>query len=194
MIRYAVDIDGVLFDSNGAMLGAINARFGTRHAIADIIAYGWREWCGHEQAHHAYSAFADLITAGMAWLPDAVDGLHHLAAAGGASIITHRTPDLAAVTAVALAGLPWHSIHHVDQRLAKAETALSLGCTVALEDNPAQALAYAEAGLSVYLFSYPYNAAVRHPLVRPVAGWAGVLAAEGLLAALGASRAGTLLP
>jgi uncharacterized HAD superfamily protein len=184
MIRYAVDLDGVIFDSNTAMLEVVNARFGTRHGLADIVTYDWREWCGHEQARHAYSSFAGLIAAGMPWLPDAHAGFHALAAAGGASIITHRTPDLAPMTATALAGLPWQSIHHVDQRLAKADTALDLGCTVALEDNPAQALAYAAAGLRVYLFTYPYNRSVYHPLVHHVTGWTDVLAAEGLTTAL----------
>jgi beta-phosphoglucomutase-like phosphatase (HAD superfamily) len=179
MSRYAVDLDGVMFDANAAMLRAVNERFGTRYELAHMREYDWYAWSEREHARHALTSFRELV-ATMPWLPDAVDGLRRLDAAGGVTIITHRTPDLAAATAAALAGLPFRAIHHVDQAESKAGLALRLGCLVALEDSPAQAIAYADAGLAVYLFAYPYNAAIRHPRVRRVVGWPDVLAAEGL--------------
>jgi uncharacterized HAD superfamily protein len=179
MTRYAVDLDGVMFDANAAMLRAVNERFGTRYELAHMVAYNWHDWCEAEHARHALDSFRDLLPA-MLWLPDAPAGLRRLAEAGGVSIITHRTPDLAEATAVALTGLPHRAIHHVDWADHKADLALRLGCAVALEDSPTQALAYAEAGLRVYLFDYPYNADLRHPRLQRVAGWADVLAAEGL--------------
>lgn len=184
MTRYAVDLDGVVFDANTAMLRAVNERFGTRYELAHMRAYDWFAWCAAEHARHALNVFRALVP-GMAWLPSAPDGLRQLAGAGGVSILTHRTPDLAPATTAALAGLPCRAIHHVDWADAKADLALRLGCAVALEDSPTQALAYAEAGLRVYLFAYPYNAGVRHPRIRRVAGWPEVLRAEGLAAANG---------
>jgi uncharacterized HAD superfamily protein len=179
MTRYAVDLDGVVFDANAAMLRAVNERFGTRYELAHMRAYDWYAWCAAEHARHALDAFRRLVPH-MAWLPSAPEGLRRLAGAGEVSILTHRTPDLAPATAAALAGLPCRAIHHVDRAEAKAGLALRLGCAVALEDSPTQALAYAEAGLRVYLFDYPYNADLRHPRIRRVAGWPEVLRAEGL--------------
>ncbi|MCC6628423.1 MAG: hypothetical protein IT340_13620 [Chloroflexi bacterium] len=178
--HYAVDLDGVVFDANMVMLATVNERFGTRYALDDMTAYDWYAWCAHDHAHHALTSFRDLLPS-MPWLADGADAVRRLATAGPVSILTHRTPDLAPATALALAGLPLAGIHHVDRAQAKADLALRLGCTVALEDNPTQALAYAEAGLRVYLFAYPYNVALRHQRVRRVAGWSDVLAAEGLV-------------
>lgn len=177
--HYAVDLDGVLFDSNTAMLRTVNERFGTAYEIAHILAYDWYTWCDREHARHALTSFRELVPR-MPWLVAAPAGVRRLAAAGQVSILTHRTPDLTAATAAVLAGLPLRAIHHVDQAVAKAGLALELGCAIALEDNPTQALAYAESGLRVYLFDYPYNGHIRHPRIRRVAGWAEVLAAEGL--------------
>ena len=179
MSWYAVDLDGVMFDANAAMLRAVNERFGTRYELAQMREYDWYAWCDQEHARHALTSFRELV-ATMPWLPDAVDGLSRLDAAGGVIIVTHRTPDLAVATAAALAGLPFRAIHHVDQAESKAGLAVRLGCAVALEDSPAQAIAYAEAGLRVYLFAYPYNAAIQHGRVRRVAGWLDVLSGEGL--------------
>ncbi len=181
MTRYAVDLDGVVFDSNSAMLAAVNRRFGTSYTRADLRAYEWT--IGMDEAHRAFAfgAFRGLVMAGLAFLPGAAEGLCRLAEAGGVAILTHRTPDLTELTSTALAGLPCAAIHHVDRAVDKARVALELGCAVALEDSPAQALAYAEAGLYVYLFDYPYNAHVQHGRVQAVASWRDVLAAEGLL-------------
>jgi uncharacterized HAD superfamily protein len=176
-----VDLDGVVFDANTAMLATVNERFGTRYALADMTDYDWYTWCYHDHARHALTSFRDLLPT-MPWLATGPEAVRRLATAGAVSILTHRTPDLAPATASALAGLPLAGIHHVDRAQTKAALALRLGCTVALEDNPTQALAYAEAGLRVYLFAYPYNAAMRHGRIRRVGGWAEVLAAEGLAA------------
>lgn len=180
MTRYAVDLDGVVFDSNMAMLRAVNERFGTTYRLNDVRTWSWPESLGEEHGRYAFGAFRDLVRAGLALLDGAEEGLCRLAAAGGVMILTHRTPDLTDLTAAALAHLPCAAIHHVDRATAKAEVALRLGCAVALDDSPDQALAYAAAGLRVYLFRYAYNAAVQHPLIRPVAGWPEVLAAEGV--------------
>jgi hypothetical protein len=177
--HYAVDLDGVLFDANQAMLTTVNSRYGTRYTLDDMVAYDWRQWCTPDHANHALTSFRELLPT-MPWLPDGREALHRLAAQGQVSILTHRTPDLTAATATVLAGLPVSAIHHVDRACAKADLGLRLGCTVAVEDSPEQAWAYAEAGLAVYLFRYAYNASLRHPRIRHVAGWAELLAAEGL--------------
>jgi uncharacterized HAD superfamily protein len=180
MSRYAVDLDAVVFDSNMAMLEAVNRQFGTSYTRTDLRAWGWNIGFDEEHARFAFDAFGGLVEAGLTLLPGAEDGLCRLAAAGGVSILTHRTPDLTALTHRALHGFPCHSIHLVDRVIDKAVVALELGCQVALEDSPAQALAYAEAGLDVYLFSYPYNAHLQHARIVPVETWAEVLAHEGL--------------
>ena len=177
--HYAVDLDGVLFDANQAMLATVNERYGTCYTVTDMIAYDWRQWCHGDHAAHALAAFRELLPT-MAWIASGPEAIQRLADGGQVSILTHRTPDLTAVTAAALAGLPVSAIHHIDRAHAKADLALQLGCTVALEDNPEQALAYAEADLKVYLFAYPYNVDLRHARIEHVIGWADVLAAEGL--------------
>ena len=181
MTRYAVDLDGVVFDSNTAMLEAVNRRFGTRYTRDDLRAYEWT--IGMDEAHRtfAFGSFRGLVAAGLAFLPGAAEGLCRLAEAGGVTILTHRTSDLTDLTVTALTGLPCAAIHHVDRAVDKAAVALELGCAVALEDSPAQALAYAEASLHVYLFGYPYNAHVQHERIQVVTSWSDVLRGEGLL-------------
>lgn len=178
--RIGVDLDGVVYDWQGAYTYLVN-----RHRGANLSTdlEWWDDW-------HAPDRY--LTDDDLAWvwgegvdlglfryghvLKGAIDGLRDLAELGDVEVVTHRPREALRDTLYFVAGLPdvLSGVHF----LTRAEPKSSVGCDVYVDDAPHVALELWTEARPCVLFDQPWNrhlpAADDRSLITRAYGWAQV--------------------
>lgn len=173
-MRIGLDLDGVLVDSIPTWIAVLNREAGRSYQLGQLPA---------THATPELAAICDRREVEMLILPGPVPGaaaaLAELRAAGHELVvITARGERVRRLTE---AWLDYHGMAvdrlHFLEGGSKGDTALAEGIDFLVEDTPHQALAVAEAGIPVLLYSEPYNRHLGHALIRHCQGWSEVLSA-----------------
>ncbi len=159
-MRFGIDVDAIVADTVNEIVRHLNGRFALTLRLDDVVEYYVDKWLGDRpdlaelRTRLLYeSEFYD----GLPPLAGAVEGVRALAATAPICFITARPPEFHAVTTAWLSrhGFPTHAPVYCCEQ--KATLAAELGLTHFVEDSPGQAQRLAQAGLTVFLFAYPWN-------------------------------------
>lgn len=171
-MRIGIDLDGVIVDSVRRWGEVLNRYAGTSYGPDDLP-----DTHGTPEMAAISDRYMVEMTIGAGPVAGAPAALNLLRKEGHSLVVvTARTPRLRKLTE---AWLDFHDIQvdrlHFLEGADKAPVARAEGLDFIVEDTPRNAVAMAAAGVSVLLFSAPYNRHVQHPLVYPCDGWSEVL-------------------
>jgi len=168
-----VDIDSVLGDANGLLLRIIEREFGCK-CTRDQITHWYLSDClpiTQEQENDLFAKYFFNELLDMELVDGTLAGLSWLAQRAMVWLVTARPAhcDGDTIDWLLKHDLPHHglTLHAGCKTTLLAEHSIDL----VIEDKGSTAVAFAERGVPVILFDYPYNRDVVHPLVRRVSGW-----------------------
>jgi len=171
-VRIGLDLDGVIVDSIPTWVKVLNREARTNFAPHDLPpTHSTPQLAACSDRHELEM----LILPGP--MPGAVNALRQLRLAGHTLVvITARALRLRGLTEAYLQyhGMPVDRLHFLEGG-SKVTTAVAESIDLLVEDAPHNALAVAEAGISVLLYGAGYNRHISHPLIRHCQGWHGVL-------------------
>jgi uncharacterized HAD superfamily protein len=170
-----IDIDNVISLTDPAIRGLFRDLWGVRLDQEQVVHYQYRR-CGVtvEQERAALEVFRERTCTELEVVPGAIESLRLLQGRYRLVLVTSRNPVIMEKTR------DWLRAREVPHDLlvfdeAKHRTGHDFDFFI--EDNGDFAMSLAEAGISTFLFDYPWNRWVEpHPRIRRVPGWQEVLA------------------
>lgn len=197
-MRFGIDVDSIVADTAGEIVRRVNGRFSLGLCLDDITEYYVDKWPADRPdvaELRTRLLYESEFYGCLPTVADAVAGVAALAARGPCYFITARPQEFQTVTEGWLARQGFPADAPVICTREKTVAARELGLTHFVEDAPGQSQRLAQAGLTVFLFDYPWN---RHVAPGPlrlaadggegeaagsivrVAGWRDVLSYLGL--------------
>jgi uncharacterized HAD superfamily protein len=170
-----VDIDNVVSLTDPAIRKSIRELYGISLSQEQIVDYDYSK-CGltKEQERKVLEMFRDVTCKELDVVPGVVQALTILKKKYSIILVTSRHPQLIKKTKdwLKLKKIPHDRlIFETDKHQTDHDFAFFV------EDNQESALALAEAGITTFLFDYPWNRSIPpHDNIKRVAGWRDVLA------------------
>ncbi len=159
-MRFGIDVDAIVADTVSEIVRRLNGQFALALCLDDVLEYYVDKWLRDRPdlaELRTRLLYEDEFYGCLPPLAGAVAGVRALAAAAPAYFITARPQEFHAVTTAWLARRGFPPQIPVLCNGEKATLAAELGLTHFVEDAPGQAQRLAQAGLTVFLFDYPWN-------------------------------------
>jgi uncharacterized HAD superfamily protein len=170
-----VDIDNVVSLTDPALRKSIRDLYGVCLSQEQIVYYDYSK-CGltKEQERKVLETFRDVTCKELDVVPGAIEALAILKQKYRIILVTSRHPELVQKTR------DWLKLKKIphDKLIFEADKhQTDHAFDFFVEDNEDSALALAQAGITTFLFDYPWNRRVPpHENIKRVSGWGDVLA------------------
>jgi len=170
-----VDIDNVVSLTDPALRKSIRDLYGICLRQEHIVHYNYSK-CGltEEQERKVLETFREVTCKELDVVPGAIEALTILKQKYRIILVTSRHPQLVEETK------DWLKLKNIPHDMLIFETdkhQTDHDFNFFVEDNADSALALAEAGITTFLFDYPWNRSTpHHDNIKRVSGWGDVLA------------------
>lgn len=158
MLKIALDLDGVLYDTIGGLLSYLEERWSIKRTRESVIQYSVAGLTGRKEVDDDLlrQIYTPQFYANLQPYPGAVEAVEKLAGLAQLHVITSRPNTTMGITLVKVnQHFPWVTqIHHTKR---KARLARALRIRYAVDDHLPTAEEYAEARVRTWVVRHPYT-------------------------------------